>query len=40
MQRRTGLPPLPRLTSIALVAMIGAIAGVVMATLLLVLSSS
>lgn len=37
--QRTGLPPLPKLTTIAFVVMTGAIAGVVMASLLLVLSS-
>lgn len=39
MQSRSGLPPLPKLTTIAFALMTGAIAGVVMATLLLVLSS-
>lgn len=39
MQRRSGLPPLPKLTTIAFALMTGAIGGVVMATLLLALSS-
>lgn len=39
MMRRSGLPPLPGLTTIAFFLMVGAIAGVVMASLLVVLSS-